>query len=77
MTDDEIDRIQTLAGIQRRGEGFVSEDTGCVMDQSVPPETAKNILRRLARHITPGEWDAAVRETPEWDGCLSPNQNGR
>ena len=65
------ERIQQLAGI-KHGDGFVNQADGCEMNDGISPEEAKEVLRRLARHISPGEWDAAVAEHPEWDGLLKP-----
>ncbi|WP_157094113.1 hypothetical protein [Sphingomonas mali] len=72
MADEIAPRdLQRLAGI-KPGGGFLNQADGCEMQDSISPDQAKEVLRRLARHITPGEWDAAVEERPEWEGLLSP-----
>jgi hypothetical protein len=73
---DEMDneRLKVLAGITKPGEGFTNQRNGCVMDEGIDPATAKDVLRRIARHVKPGDWDKAVEENPEWKGFLSPDQ---
>lgn len=73
---DEIDPndLRRLAGI-KPSDGFVNQANGCEMDESITPDQAKEVLRRLARHIAPGEWDAAVAERQDWDGLLRPNKS--
>ncbi len=72
MTDD-LDRLRKLSGlVQQPGEGFENQTNGCTMADDIKPEVAKKILERLARHITPGEWDAVVKDNPDWKGYLMP-----
>lgn len=74
MMSNEVtpERLKVLSGITTLGDGFV-DAVGCTMSEAVSPVMAKDILRRLARHVTPGEWAAAVAETPDWVGSLEPD----
>jgi len=73
MTDDVTpERLKVLSGITTLGDGFV-DAVGCTMAEVVSPAMAKDILRRLARHVTPGEWASALAERPDWVGSLEPD----
>ena len=50
---DELNRIRARAGLPQRGDGFVNQDTGCIMDEDVEPEMAKDILQAACASYHP------------------------
>ena len=84
MTDDtekEIERITQLAGLDRPvdrsffANSYRNQASGCVMSEDVNENTAKDILRRIARHIAPGDWNNVIEDHPNWKGLLDPIQS--